>query len=76
MTQPKEELKDRELGCKECNQVFIFTVGEQKFYLAQAYDEPKRCKACRTKKKRERQKNRKRFKKSMDKAKTVDATEE
>ncbi len=46
------ELKDKTIVCCDCGQEFVFTVGEQKFYqLKGLANEPKRCKACRDKKK-------------------------
>ncbi|MDD3290543.1 MAG: zinc-ribbon domain-containing protein [Eubacteriales bacterium] len=41
--------------CQDCGQEFIFTAGEQEFYKEKGFDnEPKRCKACRDKKKNQR----------------------
>ena len=42
-------MEDRTLICQDCGSEFTFTVGEQEFY-----NEPKRCKECRDKKKTER----------------------
>ncbi len=40
--------EDKTLICKECNQEFTFTAGEQEFYAAKGFvNEPQRCKACR-----------------------------
>ena len=33
--------------CIECKNKFIFTEGEQKYYLEQRLSEPKRCPSCR-----------------------------
>jgi len=41
-------LQDRELTCKECGTVFVFTVGEQEFYLTKGLQHaPQRCETCR-----------------------------
>ena len=47
--------EDKTLVCQDCGQEFIFTVGEQEFYKEKGFDnEPKRCKACRDKRKAQR----------------------
>lgn len=51
-------LVDRKLNCTACNQPYIFTKGEQEFFLKRGFPEPKRCPECRRKAKRERRKNR------------------
>ena len=44
--------EDKTLICKDCDQEFVFTAGEQEFYAAKGFvNEPLRCKACRDKKK-------------------------
>lgn len=43
---------DLEFYCKDCNDPFTFSEGEQKFYTEHGYTPPKRCKSCRLKKKR------------------------
>lgn len=49
------EFKDEELTCVDCGEKFTFTAGEQEFYQSKGLDnKPKRCKACRDKKKAER----------------------
>lgn len=49
------EKKDKTIICKDCGEEFIFTVGEQEFYEEKGFtNEPVRCKACRDKKKSER----------------------
>ena len=46
------QMEDKTLICQDCGQEFIFTVGEQEFYKEKGFEnEPKRCKACRDKKK-------------------------
>lgn len=45
---------DRTLVCKECNQEFIFTAGEQDFYAEKGFtNEPGRCPQCRQNKRNE-----------------------
>jgi len=43
--------KDQELTCKDCGNFFIFTEREQQFFAEKGFTPPKRCKACRIKKK-------------------------
>ena len=43
------EFQDRALKCVDCGTEFIFTAGEQQFYHEKDFrNEPKRCKACKT----------------------------
>jgi len=42
---------DKTITCKECNTDFTLTEGEQQFFKQMAYQEPKRCKVCRTQRK-------------------------
>jgi len=46
-------MPDKMLKCVEkgCGKEFIFTAGEQEFYATRGYEEPKRCKECREKRK-------------------------
>ncbi len=47
-----EMYEDKVLVCKECNNEFVFTAGEQEFYAEKGFvNEPQRCKACRDKRK-------------------------
>lgn len=40
--------EDKTLKCKDCNQEFVFTAGEQEFYADKGFaNEPQRCKSCR-----------------------------
>ncbi len=40
--------QDKTLVCKECNNEFVFTSGEQEFYASRGFEnEPQRCKPCR-----------------------------
>ena len=42
------ELTDRVLRCVDCEDHFLFSVGEQRFYRERGMrDEPKRCTNCR-----------------------------
>ena len=44
------EYQDRVLKCVECGAEFVFTSGEQMFFADKGFkNEPKRCKACKTK---------------------------
>lgn len=46
------EFNDKTIVCRDCKNEFIFTAGEQEFYLQKGLDnEPKRCKECRIKRK-------------------------
>jgi hypothetical protein len=48
-------MADKNLICKDCNQEFVFTEGEQAFYKEKGFDnEPQRCPACRRAKKQQR----------------------
>jgi len=41
------ELEDKTLICKDCGDKFIWTAGEQKFFLEKGLQNiPKRCKVC------------------------------
>ena len=44
------EFQDRMLTCSECGAEFVFTAGEQHFFRDKNFrNEPKRCKACKSK---------------------------
>ncbi|MBI1789079.1 MAG: zinc-ribbon domain containing protein [Acidobacteria bacterium] len=44
------DYQDRMLTCVDCGTEFVFTAGEQQFYSDKGFkNEPKRCKACKTK---------------------------
>lgn len=45
---------DQNLTCIDCNTPFVFTASEQEFYKQQNFSSPKRCKACRMKRKAEK----------------------
>jgi CxxC-x17-CxxC domain-containing protein len=43
------------MTCRDCNGTFVFTAGEQGFYLEKGLlNEPQRCPACRANRRRER----------------------
>jgi hypothetical protein len=44
-------MPDKTLKCVACHQEFPFTEGEQEFYAARQYTDPKRCKPCRDERK-------------------------
>jgi hypothetical protein len=44
-------MDDIEIQCSDCGKMFVFTVGEQKFYKQNGYQNPKRCKTCRQQRK-------------------------
>ena len=44
-------LKDKRLKCIDCGTCFIFSVGEQRYFLSKSLSEPKRCPQCRLKRK-------------------------
>lgn len=50
--------QDIELQCKDCQQSFVFTIGEQKFYETKQFTPPVRCPDCRQKRKAEKQNRR------------------
>ena len=44
------DYQDKTLVCTECNQSFVWTAGEQRFYAEKSFqNEPKRCRACKSK---------------------------
>ncbi len=45
----------QELTCKDCNTLFLFTVTEQIFYESKGLVPPKRCQACRTRRRLQRE---------------------
>jgi len=47
--------EDKTLTCRDCGGDFVFTAGEQGFYLEKGLlNEPQRCPACRSNRRRER----------------------
>ncbi len=47
----KADFEDKRLTCVDCESTFVFTRGEQYYYAGRGLVEPKRCKACRQKRK-------------------------
>ena len=49
------DLQDKTLHCRDCGVAFIFTAGEQGFYLEKGLmNEPQRCTSCRASRRRDR----------------------
>lgn len=47
--------QDKTIVCKDCNQEFTFTAGEQEFFASKGYEnEPGRCPSCRSSRKQQR----------------------
>lgn len=47
--------EDKTITCKDCGESFLFTAGEQGFYLEKGLvNEPQRCLSCREQRRRER----------------------
>ena len=47
--------EDKTLICRDCNGPFVFTAGEQGFYLEKGLlNQPQRCPACRANRRRDR----------------------
>ena len=44
-------MEDKTIVCKDCNNEFVFTAGEQEFFAQKGFSEPVRCKDCRDAKK-------------------------
>lgn len=49
------EFVDQEKTCRDCPNTFVFTAGEQKFFVEKGFTPPNRCKPCRDRRKAERQ---------------------
>jgi len=47
-------MPDKSVMCADCGNEFVFTEGEQEYYQERGFTEPKRCKACRDLRKRNR----------------------
>ena len=45
--------EDKEIVCRDCGKVFVFSIGEQEFYKSKNFAFPQRCRQC-AKKKRSR----------------------
>jgi hypothetical protein len=46
------EFKDMDIECKDCGRVFTFTATEQAFYAEKGITAPKRCRKCRSERKK------------------------
>ena len=51
MTENLEVFKDKVIICAECGNDFTFEAGEQQFFKNKGLIEPKRCPACRARRK-------------------------
>lgn len=40
-------MNEKVIVCKDCNEEFKLTVGEQEFFKEKGFSEPLRCKKCR-----------------------------
>jgi CxxC-x17-CxxC domain-containing protein len=50
---------DREVRCVSCSETFVFSSGEQEFFLEKGFvNEPKHCKQCKAKRTGERKRSR------------------
>jgi hypothetical protein len=45
-------LEDKSIDCCDCGEGFVWTMKDQDFYEKKKFSPPKRCKACREKKKK------------------------
>lgn len=45
---------DKTLVCRDCGQDFVFSAGEQAFYLERGFVEPARCPSCRASRRQSR----------------------
>jgi len=51
-------MSDKIITCKDCNQEFTFTEGEQAFYKERGFEnEPQRCPSCRRARKQQKNNN-------------------
>lgn len=47
-------MKNKKIICCDCGNEFDFTPRDQKFFAEKGFQDPKRCKSCRFKKKQQR----------------------
>lgn len=47
----KLQLENKHLTCIDCGSNFVFSPGEQRYFLSKGLSEPKRCPQCRLKRK-------------------------
>lgn len=60
-------MEDRLIKCKDCGQMFTFTVSEQNFYREKGFEnDPVRCKECRNLKKANRNNGQNRNRQNRD----------
>jgi len=45
---------DKTLVCRDCGQEFVFSAGEQAFYIERGFVEPARCPSCRASRRQSR----------------------
>lgn len=50
-------MQDKEKKCIDCPNLFVFTAKDQQFYQEKGFQPPKRCLACRDRKKKEKYPN-------------------
>jgi len=43
--------QDKSLQCSDCGREFVWPAGEQEFFKKKGFQQPKRCTACRNRKK-------------------------
>ena len=49
------DFQDKTITCRDCGAPFVFTAGEQAFFLDKGFlNEPQRCPSCRANRRRER----------------------
>jgi hypothetical protein len=51
---PEVEYETKILKCADCSQEFPWSIKDQIFYAQQRFSPPRRCRACRERRKRER----------------------
>lgn len=47
-------MPDKNIECVDCKRSFVFTESEQKFFREKNFSDPKRCPACRQKRRQEK----------------------
>jgi len=47
----KLPLKNKRIACVDCGSNFVFSPGEQRYFMSKGLSEPKRCPGCRLKRK-------------------------
>jgi CxxC-x17-CxxC domain-containing protein len=45
-------MDDKYLECKDCGDDFVFSTGEQEYFMEKGFQDPGRCKPCRKKNKK------------------------